>query len=343
MDASAETLQDMYLGQKLSISQIASKLSCSGTTVLRRLQKYNIQRRPAYPKKIDVPKDVLADLYWNKKMKPREIAKLYGIKNERTIRKKMEKFGIVRRTLSEAMTTKLKLPFTGDLVEKAYLLGLRTGDFHAKWMKLCIRVQTSTTHPALYELLRRSFGKYGEPRKYLYKNAQHGPEWFIYVDLNSSFDFLVNKPDYIPEWILNDNDSFFAFLTAYSDCESYWNITNSHNKYLRSSFNISTCDKHILEDIKNKLFSLGYFPLIYLKGEQGTNRGYGKYNYDLYNITLNRKTEVTQIIAQLIRFSKHDEKIDKMHFILNYQDSLLSECSSAWLTIKRKINEEKLR
>ena len=86
-------------------------------------------------KEIYIPKDMLADLYWNKCMKPKQIAALYGIKNERTVRKKMEKYGIKRKTVSEALTVKLKKPFSGDLAEKAFFLGLRAGDFYAKRIK----------------------------------------------------------------------------------------------------------------------------------------------------------------------------------------------------------------
>ncbi len=294
---------------------------------------------------VQIPREVLVDLYWNQRKTPRQIAHIYGLKNERTIRKKMERFGIKRRTLSEAMTKKRKLPFTGNSSEKAFLLGLRAGDFHAKWVKKCIRIQTSTTHPAQFDLLKRSLEKYGESRKYLYKNAPNGPEWFIYVDLHHSFEFIVAKPDSISSWILNDDQLFFAFLAAYSDCEGNWHVTKSHERFVRVTFRLRTCDKQILEQIQNKLVQLGFHPILYLDRKSGTKAGaaYGAYNDNLYALIIGQKVEALRLINRVLPFSKHQEKLDKMQHILNHSDSKFDRFTLGWSSIKDKIRKEKIK
>ena len=133
-------LENLYLDKKLSLSQIGERFYCQGTNILYWLKKFKIKRRPAYWKKVDIPERVLKDLYLNKKMSSLEIAEKLGTVNARTIRKKLKKFGIPTRSLSEALTRKFKKPFSNDLNEKAYFFGLRAGDFYAKWIRKSIRV-----------------------------------------------------------------------------------------------------------------------------------------------------------------------------------------------------------
>lgn len=292
-------------------------------------------------KEIPVPKEALIDLYWNKNTKPREIAMLFGIKNERTVRKKMEKYGIRRKSLSEANTINKKFSFSENHLEKAYLLGLRAGDFHAKWMRHTIRVQTSTTHPALFDVLCNSFENYGKPSRYLY-NGPHGLEWFIYADLNSSFEFLINKPNEIPDWIIADNQLFFAFLAAYSDCEGNWHLTKSHEIHTRFTFRLRTSDKKILENIKSKLESLGYSPNLNIERAKGTISGYGVYSNDFYSLIIGKKEEVIRLIQNLLPHSKHNERITKMNYILTNKYKNFANFIIGWDNLVSELKKEKI-
>src|SRR3989344_880295 len=343
-------LEEVYVNKRLSLSQAAKKFNCSGTTILRALEKFGINRRPANYRKIYVDKEVLENLYWTKGMKPREIAKKFGIKNERTIRKKMEKYGIKRKTLSEAMTLKRKSEFSGNLSEKAFLLGLRTGDFHCKIKNLSPRIQTSTTHPAQIELLRNSFEKYGKICKYFFQSKlRKEPEWFIYVDLHPSFNFLLQKPDKIPDWIMENDEYFCNFLAAYMDCEGYWCIINNR-KYgkdydrFRFVFGIGSMDKDVLEKIKEKLISKGIFTSLYLDREKGHKSNYGIYNMDFYKLFIYRKIHIKTLIQILLKYSKHPEKIQKMDFILeNINLVSWNEISLGWNEIRENIKKEILK
>lgn len=334
-------LYDLYHSQRLSLNEIAKKYKCNGTNILYWLRKFNIKRRPVCSNKVKIPKEVLKELYWDKNLSSTEIGEKFGI-NGRTVRKKLEKFRIPRKTVSEALTKKFKKDFSGDLTEKAYFLGLRAGDFHAKRIRKCVRIQTTTTHKAQIELLKDAFEKYSEIRTYLSKNKKRADEWFIYADLYPSFEFLLDKPEKIPVWILDNEEYFYSFLAAYMDCEGMWRIFKSHENSVRFIFRISTGDLNILQDIKKKLESLNLHPRFYLRNKRGDAAPYGNFNFDIHELVLYPKLEVLFLINKLISFSKHSEKIRKMSLILN-STNLWEEMEPKWNKLIKEIKKEILK
>jgi len=294
-------------------------------------------------KKIIITKEQLEDLYLKQRLSSLEIAEKLGNINSRTIRKKLKKFGIKTRTLSEALTKKFKRPFLNNLEEKAYFLGLRAGDFYAKWARKSVRVQTSTTHLAQIDLLKNSFKNYGETRIYFMKNAAREPEWFIYIDLHPSFDFLIAKPKEIPNWILNNKKFFFQFLAAYMDCEGSWKFVKSHEKHSRFIFKIRTGDAKILKQMKKILEKLNYHPCLCLDREKKSKTNYGIYNQDMLDLTINFKREIISLIHKLFSLSKHSEKIRKMNFILKNQHKKWADIQDEWAHLRDKIKTELLK
>jgi len=340
-----DLLENLYWNKSLSLKQIGERLGCQGTNVLYWLKKFNIKRRPAYRKKVDIPKKTLEDLYLKKKMSSREIAEKLGNVNARTIRKKLNKFGIPTRSVSEALTRKFKMPFDNNLHRKAYFLGLRAGDFYAKWARKSVRIQTSTTHLAQINLLEKSFEDYGEIRVYLMKmkNKLREDEWFIYIDLHSSFDFLVSKPKKIPDWIMKNEEYFFQFLVAYMDCEGSWKVLKSHQKHVRFIFKLRTGDLKILKQLKNGLERLNYHPYLYLDKKKGTRANYGIFNQDMFDLSVNRKKEIISLAKKLLPLSKHSEKIRKMNFILNNKHQSWNGVQNKWASLRAEIKTELLK
>jgi len=338
-------LEDLYLNKKLSTYKIGQKFGCDGTNILYWLRKFCINRRATNYNTVNISKDVLIDLYWNKSLKTQEIAEMFGIKHGRTILKKIRKLCIPSKTVSQALTKKFKMPFNNSLEEKAYLLGLRAGDFHAKKIRNCVRVQTSTTHSAQVTLLSKSLSKYGSICKYLSKNKSREAEWFIYADLDKSFSFMIDKPDRIPDWILNNDALFLQFLAAYADCESCWKILKSHEDCVRITFSIASSDLNILKDIYEKMKILGYTPRVYLKDKKGTKHkdAFGYYTNDFYELVLYKRNEILELISNLLPISKHSEKTNKMEFILKYIDSKWSQIQNPLLLLKTNISNELLK
>lgn len=272
-----------------------------------------------------------------------KIAEKLGTINARTIRKKLNKFGIKTRSVSEALTKKFKKQFLYNPKEKAYFLGLRAGDFYAKWARKSVRIQTSTTHLAQIDLLKNSFENYGETRIYLMKNKVRENEWFIYTDLHQSFNFLIKKPKEIPDWILKNKKCFFQFLAAYMDCEGSWKIQRSHQKHIRFIFKIRTEDFKILKQIKKGLREMKYHPYLYLDKKKGTIANYGTFKHDVFDLTINCKEEIISLIKKLIPLSKHSEKIRKMNFILKSRHKKWNEIEAGWIGLRAEIKTELLK
>jgi hypothetical protein len=53
-----------------------------------------------------------------------------------------------------------KQPFSGDLKEKAYLIGLRAGDFSASIHRKLIRLETAAVKQAQIDMSKKVFEKY---------------------------------------------------------------------------------------------------------------------------------------------------------------------------------------
>ena len=337
---SKELLEDLYLNQKLSLSQIGKKFDCESTNILYWMKKFKIKRRPSNYRKIDISKELLKKLYWDQNLSTMQIGKILNL-DARLIRKKMDKLGIKKRTLSEAGRKKFRTPFNGSPIEKSFLLGLRAGDFYARKKDKSIRIQTSTTHQAQIDLLKNSFKDYGELRVYYYKKMH---EWFIYVDLDESFSFLLEKLQEIPSWILDNKYNFYAFLASYMDSEGNWHLSKSHEIHSRFRFRLRSYDKIILEQMKNKLSLLGFSPLFFLEREKGyCGRLKHKFNEDTYNLTLNKKEDVLNLANILIKISKHSEKVRKMYLFIQHKNSKYKEVEKDWLKLKKEIKKEILK
>jgi hypothetical protein len=243
------------------------------------------------------------------------------------------------KTASQCHTKKFKADFCGNPQLKAYLLGLRAGDFHGRQMRKGIRIQTSTTHKALFNLMKFSFENYGEPKSYLYQYKNRQPEWFIYTDLNSSFMFLCEKPKDVPDWICESDSTFLQFFTAYFDCEGSVRVFKGHEKFIRFALTMGTGDDAILKSFLRVLKSMGYHPLLYTMGKM---KSIGKYQskLDMYRLVLYRKNEVLHLIERILPISKHSEKIRKMNLVLQHKDSTWDEIEDEWYELKAEIKKE---
>jgi len=337
-----EILEELYLKQGLSLEKIGKLFNCHDSNIFYWMKKLEIKTRPVGYNEIVIPKEILEKLYLKQRLSSLEIGKKLGI-DSRLICEKLNKAGIPIRSLSKALTKKFKAPFTGNLCEKAYLLGLRTGDFYAKMPKQSVRIQTTSTHTAQVNLLRNAVQDYGETKTYLSKNHAREDEWFIYADLDKSFEFLLEKPSEIPRWILSDKNCFYNFLCAYCDCEGTFNVVRSHENSVRFIVKIKTGDKKVLEQIENTLESYGYNPQFYLSTKKGTIRGFGKNNKDIYDLTIYRKKKVLRLIGNLLPFSKHSEKIRKIKFIQENKNRNWKEIEPGWRDIKKEIQSELLK
>jgi hypothetical protein len=183
----------------------------------------------------------------------------------------MKRYGIPRRTLSEAGMKFAKTSFSGNPAESAYLLGFRTGDLHATIDGNQIRLGTSTTHPAMWSLIHSLFHGYGRVNK-TPARLRDGFEWSVYSYLDRSFEFLVKKPQNIPGEVSRDSTLFHSFLSGYIDAEGSFRIYRDEES-CAVSLRINSEDEGILRGIRTVLSSKGYHPCFDLVRRKGFYKG----------------------------------------------------------------------
>lgn len=269
---------------------------------------------------VEISKEILEDLYWKKELSLSKIAKEFGMDSKNSVVYHMDEFNISRRQSSRK--DYLKKSFSGNLGEKSYLLGLRAGDIHARKHSKTVAVCMTSTKPAQLKMFKEIFGKYSHFNEYEGEGGFTEKTRKINCYLHPSFNFLIEKPECIPKWILEDEKLFYSFLTGYCDSEGSWILTE-HSKYNGKwkdlVFSLGTCDKKILEQINQKLKELEFNPHLYLVRKKGVYDD-RKCNLDLYRVMLMRHAEVVKLAEILLPLSKHEDKIKAKLRIINYEE-----------------------
>jgi len=329
---SEEMLRQWYLEEKISVQKIAEKVGVSPPTIWVKLVEHGIPRRPqiANPRerKMTATREELYRMYWDERMSAGRIAEKYNVTDNAVLRW-MEKYSIPRRGKYEVILKYPRKPFSGDENEKAYLIGLRAGDIHArKRATNTVGVNVTTTCPAMIELFEGTFGGYGCVKRYPAR-GQFGYEWYIYCDLDVSFKFLIEKSVNVPS-----DDSFYPFLAGYVDSEGTWTFSYQNGKP-RPSFWIKSQDIQLLNGIKKRLENDGFHPCgphLRVKGGTSTLRWIPqsggtvmiKNTKDYFQLSLLRRDEMIRLIKNLMPFSHHKEKIERMHLVLKAAEGRLS-------------------
>jgi DNA-directed RNA polymerase subunit M/transcription elongation factor TFIIS len=218
-----------------------------------------------------------------------------------------------------------KIPFSGDLKEKSYLLGLRTGDLHARSHYQKVQVEMTSTKQEQLKMFRTIFEKYAKVKSYEKKGGYTDKTNKIYSFLDKSFNFLVKKPSSIPDWIIEDKELFFFFLAGYCDSESSWIMTQHKKyggKYRDLIFSLGTCDKRVLEQIHKKLKELGFSSHLYMVRKKGI---YGERvcNLNLYRVMMANRKSVIKLAETLLPISKHGDKINAKRRLIDYNNKNL--------------------
>ncbi len=267
-----------------------------------------------------ISKELLEELYWKKGLSLLKIAKQFGMHSSNSTTYYMNKFGISRRPSDRKNYP--KKPFSGNLSEKAYLLGLRAGDINAQKHCRLVSACMTSTKEAQIKMFKDAFGKYTHVKDYEAKGGYTLKTRKINAYLDPSFDFLIGKPQTIPDWIFNDEKLFYSFLAGYCDSEASWIVTEHkryNGKWKDLVFSLGTCDKNILEQINQKLKTLGFNSHLYLVRKKGTY-GERKCNFDLYRVMMMAHEDVTRLAKNLLPLSKHEDKIKAKLNVIKYHE-----------------------
>lgn len=306
-------LRKLYLKSKLSTSAIAKIYGCNHVTILNYLKKYNISRRSKLGNRraIKIKREILDNLYHNKKMTQKQIAHKFGY-SRYGIQRWMKIYNIKSRSFSEANTKYPKFDFDGGLNEKAYLIGFRLGDLNVYKVHNLIQVRCSTTIDAQAILINDLFKKYGNV--HIWKATRGTLE--IIVLLNQSFEFLLSKRDLIENWIIDNKKYFLSFLAGYADAEGSYYLRKPYYEFAKCDwgvFEIQTYDKNIICSI------FGYLKKLKIQGSFSRSRKAGhvdkrgvKSNKDCWRITIVKKQSLWNFIKLIESYHKHKNKIKEL-------------------------------
>jgi len=212
----------LYCDAGLSAEQIARQLGWSASAVRSRLVALGIARRtPWASAAVECDTDELRQLYVAEGLTLSEIAQRYGC-GLTTIWRRLQAAGIECRAGGSGPLYE-RNDFSGDLAEKAYLIGFRIGDLNVELHGRTITVKCTSTRTEQVELFRQLFERYGHVYTDEATRARRQRQSIgMSVALNRTFDFLLPKQDYVPDWVLDGSDEvFFAFLAGYIDAEGY--------------------------------------------------------------------------------------------------------------------------
>ena len=306
---SKKDLVRLYKKDMLNTFQIADKLGCCQSSVWKKLKEFKIKSRPSGVKRVNLPKKLLERLYLRDKLSTWKIESKLGIPRG-TIHRKLKEYEIPTRDLATANVIYSREDFSGDLIEKAYLIGFRLGDLGVRkiWPNSkTICVASGSTIKEQIELIKDLFDPYC---RVWIKKSKNG-KINIQASLNESFNFLLSKE--IPFELLDNEKTFFSFLAGFIDAEGHIGV---HNKM--ASFNLGNYDFKLLKLIKKNLFKYGINcnKLIFDKRKGKTNNQGYKYNSNYCQLGIHRKDELMNFFAKIALYIRHKKKVKALNIAI---------------------------
>ncbi len=254
--------------------------------------------------KIVIPKEILHRLYWQEDLSPIEIAKQYKC-DPITVRTRMRELGIAVRSQSSARMRYKKYDFSGDFIEKSYLIGFRLGDLNvyqtSEGSDLVV-VRCNTTQAVQVELMKKLFSPYG------HVTVSHGKHSInINCYLNRSFMFLLSKNG-TPLWLYGDDSYILAFIAGYIDAEGSFLLNQR-----KARFKMDAYDENILCPMAEWLQQQGINVKIRKIGLSGQERSDGTiFHHDLWRININEAQSLGHFIRMIKPYIQHQARLQQI-------------------------------
>jgi hypothetical protein len=285
-------------------------MQCCQATIWKKLIKYNIKSRLPGVERVNISKEKLRDLYLNKKLSTWKIEKITKIPRG-TVHRKLQEFNIKLRDRATANIIYFRKDFSGNLLEKAYLIGFRIGDLGVRKIypqSKTISVASGSTIENQIRLIKNLFKDYGK----INIQKTKGGKFNIQVSLNETFDFLLEHN--APEWIFKNKDYFFSFLAGFSDAEGSIKIYNNLARYSLGNY-----DRNLLELIRKGLIKYNINcnkPTTDKRKGQRNNQGY-TYRNNYSSLRVCSKEELFNLLSELSKYMKHPDKIKDLKIAFN--------------------------
>lgn len=262
------------------------------------------------PAFLNITRESLEELYINKHLSTWKIAEVLGCARS-TVYAKAILFKIPVRTRAESHIIYPRKVFSGDLLEKAYLIGFRIGDLRVRKCyenSKTLSVDCASTKTEQIDLIKRLFLRYG--KVWIEKPNKKGAIQ-IECRLDLSFEFLLPKNP--ATWIFKTRKCFFSFLAGFTDAEGSIFISANQAKYALGNYDIV-----LLEKIKKCLEKNNLKPHRITRSiRQGliASNGY-RYNHDYWTLTIGRKKDLIRLFNLLTPYIKHKNRINQMEIAI---------------------------
>ncbi len=253
-------------------------------------------------KGIQISREQLSQWYHGERKTTHEIARLLGI-NQSAVIYWMDALDIPRRSKTDALTKTKRADFSGNLEEKAYLIGFRLGDLHVYHAKpksgTTIRIICASSRMAQIRLIQSLFEPYG----FVKITPKADGNTMISCYVNMSFSFLLPKQDAIEEWILADDKLGLQFLAGYIDAEGSFGIDANGSGNIK----IESYDVNILRQLHEILSRLNVAcpPPNLIKNKETASI---KPNHDLWRLGIYRKASLNRLCAFLEPHLRHEQR-----------------------------------
>jgi hypothetical protein len=349
----SEDLERLYVEEHLSAAKIARRYGLkyaspktAESTVLYQLKRAGIKRRDCAEHVRKVTEE-MADEWVRRYQAGESLKQIAGGRVDAvTVFNHLHKRGLALRDKVEAQieatTTHQRKPFFGNDTEKAYLLGFVLGDCSVIRHGRAIRVRTSTTHPAMTGLFQELFRNNGYVHSYPRKSKLTGYQWSLEVDLDASFQFLLDAKERSQTRIPDDEDGFLSYLAGFFDAEGGIYL---HLKRYGSSFefHLTNTQEGILRQIYQRLRALGYSPVMRSQ-DQAENRLGGRNPGTIWRLKLWKQHEVHDLTKAIP--SRHQEKVMKIRVASEFLNADSFErriIAKRWLVLIERIKEGRNR
>ena len=189
--------------------------------------------------KILIGRELLEKLYLRQNLTPLAIGKLLGC-SFKTVRNRLEDFGIPFKNPSLARMRYLKSDFDTDLFIRAYMVGFRIGDLNVYVRSPAsetIVVRCHTTQREQVMVIQSLFKKFGQ----VSVSPREG-HFTVNCFLNRTFMFLLSKKKATWQWIRDDDKLGPSFMAGYIDAEGNFIINQG-----RGRFKVDSYDYNVLK------------------------------------------------------------------------------------------------
>ncbi|MDE1874233.1 MAG: hypothetical protein KGI04_03905 [Candidatus Micrarchaeota archaeon] len=302
LDLPREEITNLYANEGISSKKLAERYGCANRTVLLRLREWDVPLRLPGTARVVIDKAELEKLYLKDGLSTWKIPKILGY-DRGTIHRKLKEFGIPVRNLSKSHIKYRRKPFSGDSLEKAYLIGFGVGDLRARKVgknSETIHVDCGSTKTEQIRLFKRLFKKYGR----VWVGKPHNGKRQMEAFLNMSFSFLLSPKREVPQIFKNFN-IFLSFLGGFIDAEGSFFITQRKSRFFIGNYN-----NQLLSKISRKLKERGIKTRLYVdKNRYVSKEGYVR-QHDYCMLTIHKQDDVLRFINMIQPYLQHKDRID---------------------------------